>query len=132
MNGAEVEVEVNTVLQGDGSTLAAFLYHPEPDERVKAETVLYEEGAQFVVYPHVHDLASVAGTALVSDSTLSIAVGPLYVISPLEVPADAMKSAKRVALYLLREPFRAGDRTEKTVLAASLPLDILERGTKRE
>jgi hypothetical protein len=124
-----VKVEVNTVLQGDGSTLGAFLYHPEPDGRVKAETVLYEEGAQFVVYPHVLDLAPVEGTALVADFTLTISVGPLYVISPLEVPADAVRAAKRVSLYLLREPFRAGDRTEKTVLAASLPLDILERGS---
>lgn len=127
MNG--VKVEVNTVLQGDGSTLGAFLYHPEADGRVKAETVLYEEGAQFVVYPHVHDLAPVAGTALVADSTLTISVGPLYVITPLEVPAEAVQAVKRVALYLLREPFRAADRTEKTVLAASLPLDILERGS---
>lgn len=125
----DARVEVSTVLQGDGSTLGAFLYHPEPDGRVKAETVLYEEGAQFVVYPHVHDLAPVEGTALVADSTLTITVGPLYVISPLEIPADAVKSAKRVALYFLCEPFQAGDRTEKTILAASLPLDILERGS---
>lgn len=129
MNGAETEVEINTVLMGDGSTLGVFLNHSNPDEQVKAEMVLHEEGAQFVVYPHVVDLAFVNGTALVADATLMITVGSMYLVGPLGVPTDALKSIKRVALFSLRDPFRAGDRSEKTVLAASLPLDVLERGT---
>lgn len=130
MNNAEAEVEVSTLLLNDGATLGAFLYHPDPDGRIEAETVLYREGASFIIYPHVADIARINGSALVADSTLTIAVGTLYVVTPLEVSSREIEAAKRVALYLFREPFEAGDRTEKTVLAASMPLDILERGTK--
>lgn len=129
MSAAQTEVDVRTVLLDD-ATLGVFLYHPDPDGRIEAEAVLFGEGAEFIVYPHVSDIAHVNGSAIIADSTLAIAIGELYVIAPLEVSSRGIRAAKRVALHLLREPYTAGDQTEKTVLAASLPLDILERGTK--
>jgi len=120
------EVDATTLLLDEGASLGVFLFQHDPEGRLKSEAALYKQGAQFVAYPG-GSVPRIKGIAFVDGPTLTVFVDPLYVVCPLGVPAHAMQSVRRVALFLLREPFEADGGIEKNVLAASMPLDILER-----
>lgn len=124
----ESEVDATTVLSDDGVTLEIFLYHADPAGRSKAEETLYRAGAQFVPYPSEQlPLPTGSGRALIEDVTVSVQVGPLLLIAPLELPARELKAVERAVLYVLREPYDRTNKTKGNLLAATLPLDVTER-----
>lgn len=123
-----VEADVTTKLSDDGTTLGIFLYHSDEDARFKAEEVLYQEGAQFTAYPSCDLPPVIPGSGvLVEDVTVSLWVGPLYLVAPLGLPHRELKAAVRAVLFAVRKPYDARDETKRNLLAATLPLRVLER-----
>jgi hypothetical protein len=124
------EVDLTTSLSDDGSRLGVFLHHPDLDGRREVEDILLKQGAEFTTYPDGKVPPLIDGSVTVEDANITLITGSLYVIGALEVPSGAVRSASHAILYSLQRPFAAGDLTEKTVLSASLPLNI-ERGSQK-
>lgn len=121
---------MHTALSDDGSLFGVFLYHPDPDGRAEMATALYKAGAQFTTYPSGSTPALFAGSVTLDGTNVTVIAGPLYVLGALDVSSATVQSAKQAVLYILHEPFTPGDLTERHLLAAALPLNILKGSRK--
>lgn len=120
-------VDITTCLASDGQTLDIFLRHPDETGRFEAEAVLVAMGAGAVVYPGETDPLPVDGLVAVADAGITVQIGPIYIISPLEVRADVVARARRARLFVLVDDWSPTENTEKKLTAALLPLRHLER-----
>lgn len=123
---SEAVVEINLRLSDDEQLLGIFVHHPDPDGRFTLERLLIDLGADVTTYPHGAVPPGIEGTAVVANSTISVHVGPLYVIGAMDIPTDRAALAKHAVLYVTPKPFRETDRNEKQLVAATLSLEFEE------
>lgn len=117
-----VDVEMTIGVSQDPKTLGVFLYHPNPDGRVEAETHFFAQGGEYISYPDGITPRQIAGSVEIRGAALYVSVGPLYVISPMTMKTEELAGVDRAVVFLINEPFDPSDTTEKIWMAAHLPL----------
>lgn len=123
MTGPEVvDVEVALGPPSRRDPLSVFLYHPNPDGKVEAETVAHANGAEYTFYPEGPVPPQGTGYVEINASGLYVSVGHLWIISPLTVKREEVAGIERAVVYITDTPFDPADTTEKTWLAVHLPL----------
>ena len=118
-----VDVEVQLSTSGEPRRLLVFLHHPNPDGRVEAESTACIHGADYTFYP-VGPLPQHTGngTAEVKGAALYVSLGAMYVIAPMTIKSEEIAGIEEAVVYFTDVPFDPADRSEKTWLAARLPL----------
>lgn len=123
MSGPEVvDVEVAVGPPFQENALSVFLYHPNPDGRIEAEAVAFNNGAEFVSYPDGPPPKPGNGLVEIKGVALYVSIGRLYVISPMTVKGEEVAGLNEAIVYFTDRPFDPADTTEKTWLAVHLPL----------
>lgn len=102
--------------------LTIFLYHPNEDGRIEAESVAWGCGAEFVAYPLDRLPAAGVGLVEIRGSALYVSLGQMYIISPLTMKSEEMAGIERAVVFFTEAPFDPADEAEKTWLAVHLPL----------
>ncbi|MCP9209658.1 hypothetical protein [Streptomyces cucumeris] len=123
-----IEIDMTAVLSDDESGLAVFLYCRTEEDRARIRLLLEAQGAEYVMHPGDVHPARIDGSVVVARTAITVFTGPLYVMGEHELQGD-LGAVKQATLLVLDEPFNANDESEKAVLAATLPLEILERGS---
>lgn len=121
------ELDLHTRLSDCGNELGIFLYSGNPNCRSNLKHCLFDVGGAFVDYPESARPDPAQGQVVVAETTVSVFMGPLHIIGALEVPSAALEAVKQTTVFVLDEPFDQYDNTEKVLMAATVPLDILER-----
>lgn len=122
------EIDLHTTLGDDGKSLGVFLYAEGVDRRTRLKARLHDHGADYTSYPSGPTPPEINGSVIVTDGTLTLFAGPLYVVGPIEVMPFDLSDVKQAHIFVLDAPFNVEDRTRKTLIAATVPLEILERG----
>lgn len=123
MTGPEVvDVEVRLSTSGEPRLLYVFLHHPDEDGRVEAEARAHAHGAEYTFYPDGPLPQIGAGTVSVRDATLYVSLGAMYIIAPLTIKSQEITGIEEAIVYFTDAPHDPDDRSEKTWLAARLPL----------
>ncbi len=107
---------------GEPRLLLAFLHHPNPDGRIEAETTAHAHGAEYTFYPDGPLPQVGRGYVSVKGSALYVVMGAMYVIAPLTIKSEETVGIEEAIVYFTDAPFDPADQTEKTWLAARLPL----------
>lgn len=122
-----IEIDMSIALADDKETLGVFLHVDDTEQRIQLQSFLFHAGAQFVSYPVGNLPPQLDGQVTVADSDVSVTVGRLCIVGTLDLSAHGLAAAKRATLFVLDKPFDIKDKSEKTLIAATVLLEKLEK-----
>lgn len=120
-------LDLHTRLSDCGNELGIFLYSGNPKSRSNLKRCLFDIGGAFVDYPESARPDPAQGQVVIEETVINVFMGPLHIVGALEVPSAALEAVKQATVFILDDPFDLHDHTEKVLMAATVPLDILEK-----
>lgn len=122
-----VDVEISIGVPSAPDLLGVYLYHPNLDGRVEAETRAHASGAEYTTYPIGPIPPLLNGNHVeVRGINMTVAIGSMYVIAPLMAKREEIAHLERAVVYFATQPFSEMTLDEKVWLAAHVPLVLSE------